>query len=81
MKAQLKIDMTQAQLMDITDFVTKRAKHGEPVFLIAEPNMRDGMLKIAMWSGHEAKDAQRILQAALNEAAQLGIIGQDAQEL
>ena len=71
MKAQLTIDMTPAQKIEISKFVLSNTAAGEPIFFVAEPHRMTSTFKIAMWHGPEAAAAQRILQAALDEAAAL----------
>ena len=65
MKAQLTVELTDWQLDAINDLVRKQAKPGEPVFLIAEPRRKQGKLKIAVWCGDNAAEAQEVLQGAL----------------
>ena len=80
MKAQLTIDLTPAQHNEIKQFVMDHKQPEENFTLIGYPWLGEtpGVFRISLWHGHEAAAAQRILQAALDEAAVLDNSGQDA---
>jgi len=64
---KLVLQLTDKQFSTLTAWLADNFKPGVGLFLIAEPDIKTGLLKVVAWGDPDAKAVFLILDAALRE--------------